>query len=111
MKRAATILVLAMALGSCATPPPPAPPPPSPRPAAPPPVYTPPPPPPPRDQCGAASLQDLIGKPRTEIPVPVNPGQRRVACTTCPMTMEFRPDRVNILYDADTGIVREVRCG
>jgi hypothetical protein len=41
----------------------------------------------------------------------VNPGARRVACTTCPMTMDYNPGRLNILYDQETGIVREVKCG
>lgn len=65
----------------------------------------------PADRCGAAALQSLIGKPRTEIPVPINPRLRRVACTTCPVTMDFNPERLNIFYDADSGVVKEVRCG
>ena len=65
----------------------------------------------PRDQCGSAELQSLVGRPRTEIPVPVNPAMRRVACTTCPVTMDYRPDRLNIFFDAETGVVKEVRCG
>lgn len=98
-------------LAGCATPPPPAP-----APVYRPPIYTPPPPvyaPPPinRDQCGAGALQTLVGQPRTAIPVPVNPGMRRVTCTTCPVTMDYSPARLNILYDADTGIIREVKCG
>jgi len=72
------------------------------------------PPPPPRaaaDTCGAADMAGLIGRPRTEIPVPVLPALRRVTCTTCPVTMDFNPRRLNILFDADTGLVREVKCG
>lgn len=63
------------------------------------------------DQCGAAQAQRLIGRNRSEIPVPVNPGLQRVACTTCPVTMDFHPRRLNFFYDADTGIIKEVRCG
>jgi hypothetical protein len=103
------LLTAAVLLAGCASdapfPPPPV--------APPPPVYAPPPlaPPPARDTCGAAALQSLVGKPRTEIPVPVNPGGRRVYCTTCPVTMDYSPGRQNIIFDADTGLVREVKCG
>jgi hypothetical protein len=63
------------------------------------------------DECGARELQHLVGKPRSEIPVPVNPALQRVACTTCPVTMDFHPRRLNFFYDADTGRIKEVRCG
>ncbi|MFT4936131.1 MAG: hypothetical protein ACI9LT_002843 [Pseudoalteromonas distincta] len=66
---------------------------------------------PPADQCGAAQAQRLVGRNRSEIPVPVNPGLQRVACTTCPVTMDFHPRRLNFFYDAETGIIKEVRCG
>lgn len=69
------------------------------------------PPEPPRDQCGAAALQHLVGKPKTEIPVPVEIDNRRVTCTTCPITEEYVAKRLNIFFDEDTGLVKEVRCG
>lgn len=78
---------------------------------------TPPPPPPPRassgsaEQCDAKALANLVGKNKSEIPVPVNPSLRRVACTTCPVTMDYNPRRTNILFDAATGTVKEVKCG
>jgi hypothetical protein len=72
------------------------------------PVRTPPPPPP--DQCGAWELTGLIGKPRSEIPVPVNPARRRVVCTTCPRTQDFSPTRLTIEYDAVTGKVTKLGC-
>ena len=65
----------------------------------------------PKDACGAAALAHLVGKNKSEIPVPVNPAQRRVACTTCPITEDFSPWRLNIFYDAKTGVITEVRCG
>lgn len=65
----------------------------------------------PRDACGAADLQGLIGHSRTEIPVPVDPNRQRVACTTCPVTQDFRPDRLNFFFDAGTGQIREIKCG
>ncbi|MBE7216855.1 MAG: peptidase inhibitor I78 [Caulobacteraceae bacterium] len=63
------------------------------------------------DTCGAAALQYLVGKNRTEIPVPTDLARRRVVCTTCPVTQDFRPDRQTITYDAATGNVVGVRCG
>ena len=82
-----------------------------------PPAPAPPPPPkvaaaePAPDQCGAAALQALVGHLRSEIPVPLQPDRQRVACTTCPSTMDFRPDRLNFLFDADTGVIRKISCG
>ena len=107
---AVTIGLLLLLLGSCtapagappavqteaaSTPPPPAP-------AAPPKQ---------RDSCGALPLQYLVGKPRTEIPVPVNPSLRRVVCSTCMITEDYNPGRQTITYDDKTGLVLSVRCG
>lgn len=69
------------------------------------------PPPAAPDACGARDLQWLVGQPRSRIPVPTDPSKRRVACTTCPVTMDYRSDRLNIFYDAQTGIITEVKCG
>ncbi|MFI4977002.1 MAG: hypothetical protein ACHP84_20920, partial [Caulobacterales bacterium] len=63
------------------------------------------------DSCGAAQLQSLVGKPRTEIPIPLEPSLRRVACTTCPITQDYSPSRQTILFDAETGLVTSVKCG
>ena len=63
------------------------------------------------DTCGADSLQYLVGKPRTEIPVPLQPSQRRVVCSTCVTTQEFRADRQTIVFDSDTGLITSVKCG
>lgn len=88
-----------------------------PAPVEPPPAAEPPAPPPespapqPKDACGASELQGLVGRPRTEIPVPVDPNRQRVACTTCPVTEDYRPDRLNFFFDAQTGAIREIKCG
>ena len=79
-------------------------------------AYAPPSPPPPArsrpaDACGASALAYLVGRPRTEIPVPTDPSRRRVTCTTCPVTQDVRPDRQTITYDAATGRVVGVTCG
>jgi hypothetical protein len=104
-------------LGACAEPAPQAPPPPVAASAAP----APPaplahttraaPPQQPQDACGAIPLQSLIGKPRTDIPVPVNPAMRRVVCSTCVITQDYVAGRQTITYDSQTGLVTSVRCG
>lgn len=63
------------------------------------------------DMCGAYEAQDLVGRSRTEIPVPVLPALQRVACTTCAVTMDFNPRRLNFFYDAETGLIKQVKCG
>lgn len=84
---------------------------PAPAPPAPAPAPRPAPPIRPADACGAADAQKYVGRPRTEIPVPVLPALQRVACTTCPVTLDFNPRRLNFFYDAETGLIKEVRCG
>ena len=63
------------------------------------------------DQCGASALQYLVGRPRTEIPVPLQPSTRRVVCSTCVITQEYRADRQTIVFDSDTGLIKSVACG
>jgi hypothetical protein len=105
---AALIVVSACAEPAKAPSPTPAPvsPPPHPRPVAPQP-----PPSSSRDACHAGPLQYLIGKPHTDIPVPVTPSLRRVVCSTCVMTHDYNPARQTIIYDATTGLVTSVKCG
>lgn len=107
IRKLATLAAL-FVLSACASAPEPAPPP------APPVAETPTiplPPPPAPDSCKSGELQYLVGRNKSEIPVPTDPSKRRVACTTCPVTMDYRPDRLNIFFDAETGIVKEVKCG
>lgn len=124
MRRFAILAGLLLAATACASPPEPEPrfpgsePPPQAAPpamaesAAAPVVPTPSPAAPPlKDACGAAELQSLVGRPRTQVPVPVDPSRQRVACTTCPLTQDYRPDRLNFFFDAGTGLIREIRCG
>ncbi|MDB5472367.1 MAG: hypothetical protein JWR84_3927 [Caulobacter sp.] len=109
LRTAISVLGL-MALFACATPEPepvPAPPPPAAHVEAPAPM----PAQEPKDTCGAKPLQYLVGRSKSEIPVPVDPTKRRVTCTSCPVTMDYSPERLNIFFDADTGIIKEVKCG
>jgi hypothetical protein len=75
------------------------------------PLAIPPPRPPGPDRCGASSLQFLVGRPRTDIPVPLVPSRRRVLCVGCPMDGGENPFRQTILYDGKTGLVTSVTCG
>lgn len=113
MRRAASALISAMVLIGCSSAPEPAPPPPPSTPTAPPAIALPTPPPQsePKDECGLKDAQAYLGQPRTSLPAPVDPSRWRVACTTCPVTMDYRADRLNILFNADTGIVQQVKCG
>jgi hypothetical protein len=119
MKRLASVVVLGLLVASCSSAPEPAPPPPPSTPTAPPAIALPSKPPvsssssseAAKDQCGLKDAQAFVGKPRTSLPAPVDPSRWRVACTTCPVTMDYRPDRLNILFNADTGVVQEVKCG
>ncbi|MBU1377833.1 MAG: peptidase inhibitor I78 [Alphaproteobacteria bacterium] len=104
----AIVMAAFLGLAACSTAPEPAAP--SPTPTAPPPPV-PPAPQPVADSCGAHDLQSLVGRPRSEIPVPVKPDLQRVACTTCAVTMDFNPNRLNFFFDAQTGLIKEVRCG
>lgn len=69
------------------------------------------PPPTMTDMCKAEALQWLVGKSKTEIPVPVEVVNRRVTCTTCPVTEDYSPYRLNIFFNAETDLVETVRCG
>ena len=104
MRRLVLAAILATLAGCSTAPPPQPPPPPAP---APPPAPV----PQPADACGAREHQHLVGRPRSEIPVPLDPAKQRVACSTCPVTMDFSAERLNFFFDASTGIIKEVRCG
>jgi hypothetical protein len=63
------------------------------------------------DSCGISELAWLVGRPKTEIPVPVDPSSRRVYCATCVITEDKVPERQNIVFDPDTGLVLRLGCG
>jgi hypothetical protein len=65
----------------------------------------------PKVLCDAPDLAFLVGRPRTEIPVPADLSRRRVVCATCPGPDEVRPDRTDVLFNANTGIITAVKCG
>jgi hypothetical protein len=62
-------------------------------------------------QCQPARYAHLVGRPRSEVPPTPAGATWRVTCTSCPVTMDYNPGRLNILYDQASGVVREVKCG
>ena len=62
-------------------------------------------------QCRADQYQRYIGRNRSELPARPAGETWRVTCTTCPVTMDYNPGRLNILYEQSSGVIREVKCG
>ena len=63
------------------------------------------------DQCKASQYQSYVGRNRSTLPARPAGETWRVTCTTCPVTMDYNPSRLNILYDEQSGIIRQVKCG
>jgi len=62
------------------------------------------------DACPADAYQVLIGQPRAEIDVDSLPRPHRVYGHLDMVTMDYRPDRLNVVTGED-GVVRRVFCG
>ncbi len=62
-------------------------------------------------QCRADQYQRYVGRNRSELPPKPANENWRVTCTTCPVTMDYSPSRLNIFYEQSTGVIREVKCG
>lgn len=63
------------------------------------------------DACKASQYQHLIGKKKADIPATPAGASWRVTCTTCPVTMDFRADRLNIFFNEKTEVIEVVKCG
>ena len=61
--------------------------------------------------CRASEYQHLVGQNRSAIPATPAGQTWRVTCTDCPVTMDYRGDRLNIFFDQASGRVEQVRCG
>lgn len=68
------------------------------------------PPAPEDDRCWSSRFVSYVGKNKSELPKTL-PQVTRVNSTTDVVTQDFRPDRLNIVYDAKTGVIESVRCG
>jgi len=62
------------------------------------------------DTCGAAQNQSLIGRNVAAVSFAAD-ANVRVACTTCAVTMDYQPDRMNVFFDQETGVIQRVTCG
>jgi len=62
-------------------------------------------------RCKAPEYQRFVGRHRNELPQTPRNETWRVTCSSCPMTMDYNPTRVNFVYDDRTQIIREVKCG
>jgi hypothetical protein len=60
--------------------------------------------------CQAQAFQFLVGRPRADIPA-VLPTPSRVVADNQPVTMDYNPSRLNIVWNHETGRVEHVRCG
>ena len=60
-------------------------------------------------RCDADDARSLVGSHVGAVTFPQDANVRLV-CTTCPMTRDYRPDRLTILFDEQTGIIESVRC-
>jgi len=62
------------------------------------------------DECGAQSRQHLVGTPESDLDRSTLPEFNRVLHPNTPATMDYRPDRLNVLVD-DNGKIERVSCG
>ena len=62
------------------------------------------------DTCGAAESQSLVGRNVAAVSF-ASDANVRVACTTCAVTMDYDPNRMNVFFDRDTGRIERVTCG
>ena len=67
--------------------------------------------PPENDRCRASNYQYLVGRHRSEIPQAPVGTNWRVSCASCAVTMDYNPQRMNIVYEDRTEIIQSVSCG
>jgi len=61
-------------------------------------------------QCDADAARSLIGQNVAAVSFPAD-ANVRVVCTTCPTTKDLRPNRLNVRFDQETGIIQQIDCG
>jgi hypothetical protein len=60
--------------------------------------------------CGADALQALVGEPLSAFTAPPQARAVRVIGPDMAVTMDYRPDRLNVEHDRDQ-VIRRVSCG
>lgn len=65
---------------------------------------------PPPDTCQMAAHRNLIGRDGASIDQSTLPAGSRVICHNCPVTLDYRGDRLNVELGPD-GKVARLRCG
>ncbi len=63
------------------------------------------------DACRASQFRYLVGKKRSEMPAKPDGANWRIACTTCAVTLDFSPTRMNVFFNEKTDVIEEVKCG
>lgn len=63
------------------------------------------------DMCRASEYQWLVGRKKDVIPAKPDGAVWRIACTSCPVTMDYNASRMNIFFDKDSEVIKQVRCG
>lgn len=58
--------------------------------------------------CGGGAFTGYIGQPYKRLQK-IRPDARYV-CSTCPMTMDFRLDRLTVTFDKRTKRIKTLRC-
>jgi hypothetical protein len=61
-------------------------------------------------RCDAANARSLIGSHVGAVDFAAG-ANVRIVCTTCPTTRDYRPDRLNVRFDQETGLIKSVDCG
>lgn len=74
-------------------------------------VTAPAPPADPSDPCEAKRFQWLVGKPKLEVGTPPPNRTWRVYSTEDAVTEDYSETRMNVMWDAKTGVVLSVKCG
>ncbi len=62
------------------------------------------------EECPAEAFQWLVQRPRSDIPATL-PTPTRVVADNQPVTMDYNPSRLNIIWNHETGRVEQVKCG
>lgn len=62
------------------------------------------------DQCKASEYQALVGHTISELPDRPEGATWRLKCSTCPVTSDLRPNRLNVSYDEVTKIIDDISC-